>query len=86
MHKKPQVLIIGAGMAGLGAAEKLVAAEVDVTILEARDRVGGRTVTEPIAAKIFFAGEATHRSFPGMAHGAYLSGVREADRLLQLIS
>jgi monoamine oxidase len=43
------VLIIGAGAAGLAAAEQLSRHGVEVTILEARDRTGGRmhTVQEP---------------------------------------
>lgn len=35
-------IVIGAGMAGASAASDLRAAGVDVTVLEARDRVGGR--------------------------------------------
>ena len=31
---------------------------------------------------VMFAGEATHRQHPGTAHGAYLSGFREANRFL----
>ena len=39
------VLIIGAGVAGLAAAGDLVRAGCRVTILEARDRIGGRILT-----------------------------------------
>jgi monoamine oxidase len=38
-------IIIGAGLAGLAAARKLVESRRDVLVLEARDRVGGRTLT-----------------------------------------
>ncbi|MFM7446817.1 MAG: flavin monoamine oxidase family protein, partial [Tabrizicola sp.] len=39
------VLVLGAGMAGLGAARILHDAGVKVTVIEARDRIGGRTHT-----------------------------------------
>ena len=38
-----RVVVIGAGLAGLSAASELVDAGVPVEVLEARDRVGGRT-------------------------------------------
>ena len=41
----PRFLVIGAGMAGLSAAAALTAQGVPVTVIEARDRVGGRVVT-----------------------------------------
>ncbi len=43
-----QTIVIGAGVAGLVAADRLVAAGQDVVVLEARTRVGGRTLTEAI--------------------------------------
>ncbi|MEX2254082.1 MAG: flavin monoamine oxidase family protein, partial [Acidimicrobiia bacterium] len=43
------VCVVGAGLAGLTAARDLVAAGRDVVVLEARDRVGGRVLTETLA-------------------------------------
>jgi NADPH-dependent 2,4-dienoyl-CoA reductase/sulfur reductase-like enzyme len=40
--KIPHVCIVGAGMAGLRCAEVLVKNGIKVTILEGRDRIGGR--------------------------------------------
>ena len=39
-------------------------------------------LAEPIDKRIFFAGEATHSQHPSTVHGAFLSGVREAERIL----
>ncbi|MDN5699048.1 MAG: FAD-dependent oxidoreductase [Kocuria sp.] len=42
----PHVVVVGAGFAGLVAARELQMAGVDVEIVEARDRIGGRAWTE----------------------------------------
>ncbi len=44
------VIVVGAGLAGLVAARQLVAASREVLVLEARDRVGGRTANASIGA------------------------------------
>lgn len=40
------IIVIGAGMAGLAAAHELMAQGYDVIVLEARDRIGGRIHTD----------------------------------------
>ncbi|MGB0388940.1 MAG: FAD-dependent oxidoreductase [Ardenticatenaceae bacterium] len=40
------------------------------------------TLAEPVANRLFFAGEATEPDYPATVHGAYLSGQREAERIL----
>lgn len=47
MASTVDVLIVGAGAAGLAAAHALTATSCRVTILEARDRIGGRIFTLP---------------------------------------
>ncbi|MBK6378966.1 MAG: FAD-dependent oxidoreductase [Chitinophagaceae bacterium] len=48
--KKPKVIIIGAGFAGLTAAYKLHQRKIDFVILEARNRIGGRVFSHTIDA------------------------------------
>ena len=42
------------------------------------------TLAAPVADRLFFAGEATYRERPSTVHGAYLSGLRAAEVILDL--
>jgi len=42
------------------------------------------TLANEVNNKIFFAGEHTEREYRGTVHGAYLSGIREADKIIVL--
>jgi monoamine oxidase len=46
---KAKVVVIGAGFAGLSAAYKMIQKGFEVTILEARNRIGGRVFSHPIS-------------------------------------
>ena len=46
-ERHADVVVVGGGLAGLTAARNLRTSGVDVLVLEARDRVGGRTYTRP---------------------------------------
>ncbi len=45
-HYQEHVIVVGAGMAGLSAARRLADAGVAVTVVEARNRIGGRAWTD----------------------------------------
>jgi monoamine oxidase len=49
-RRDADVVVVGAGLAGLTAARELVAARRDVVVIEASDRVGGRTLNASIGA------------------------------------
>ncbi|HEX4155723.1 MAG TPA: NAD(P)/FAD-dependent oxidoreductase [Acidobacteriaceae bacterium] len=65
-ESNPEVLILGAGIAGLAAARKLAQRGVRVLILEARDRVGGRILshTSPDGVTVELGAEFVHGRAP----------------------
>jgi len=68
-HSMQNVLIIGAGAAGLAAARDLATAGVPVTILEARERIGGRVYTyhdSTAAVPIELGAEFVHGKHPAL--------------------
>ncbi|MFI6660569.1 flavin monoamine oxidase family protein [Streptomyces sp. NPDC050523] len=68
------VIVLGAGLAGLSAARDLAAAGTDVLVLEARDRVGGRVeqTRTPDGRTVQLGGEVV-----GQGHTAYLQLAKE---------
>jgi monoamine oxidase len=58
-----RVVVVGAGLAGLAAADALRRQGVDVDVLEARDRVGGRVWSEQFAGGV--AERGAEFVFPG---------------------
>jgi monoamine oxidase len=47
-RRRADVVVVGAGLAGLSAAHRLAAAGRSAVVLEARDRVGGRTLNRSV--------------------------------------
>ena len=48
LHSSTDVVVVGAGLAGLNATRHLVGAGLDVVVVEASDRVGGRVQTDEV--------------------------------------
>ena len=71
---RPDVVVVGAGLAGLCAARDLEAGGAAVTVLEARPRVGGRVEQVELAdgRRVQLGGEVV-----GNAHTSYLGLVEE---------
>jgi monoamine oxidase len=49
MSQVVDALVVGAGLSGLYAARLLQRAGLTITVLEARDRLGGRVLSQPSA-------------------------------------
>lgn len=84
-----RVAVVGAGFAGLAAADALVSAGVEVTVLEARDRVGGRVWSRELengavvemGAEFILPGNDTIRAFVDrFGLGLWEKGMRYGQR------
>ncbi|WP_454918053.1 flavin monoamine oxidase family protein [Xanthobacter sediminis] len=62
---QPDVVVIGAGAAGIAAARKLAEAGVSYALIEAASRVGGRTFTDTRLFDVPFDLGASRIDFPG---------------------
>jgi monoamine oxidase len=75
-------VVVGAGLSGLAAANRLAAAGLDVLVFEARDRVGGRVWRRPVGDASFEAGgevlDREHRALLRLASEAGVGVVEGA--------
>ena len=79
MTDETDILIIGAGAAGLAAARELSAADFNVIVLEARDRIGGRIHTHfdsQLPAPVELGAESTRGKPPETLKLAERAGVK----------
>jgi monoamine oxidase len=77
-----EVVVIGAGAAGLAAAHALVEAGIDVVVLEARERIGGRVFTKrdpAVPVPIEPGAEFIHGSAPEVRQIAGAAGLACVD-------
>lgn len=76
-----RVVVVGAGFAGLGAASTLHRAGADVTVLEARDRIGGRVHTVSLHGPVSLQGPVADAGAAWLQQYPTNSLARLADRL-----
>ncbi len=88
-EERIRVAVVGAGLAGLAAADALVTAGAEVVVLEARDRVGGRVQSRELpngavvelGAEFILPGNDTIRAFVDrFGLGFWEKGMRYGDR------
>lgn len=75
-----RVIVIGAGVAGLVIARLLQAADIEVVVVEARDRIGGRTHTLELAGAAVDVGAAWIHGRAGNPVAALCDGLGLATR------
>ncbi|MEE4544129.1 NAD(P)/FAD-dependent oxidoreductase [Streptomyces sp. V4-01] len=70
------VIVIGAGLAGLAAAHHLIDGGLRVTVLEGADRVGGRMATDSVAGfRLDRSPALLNTSYPALGHCSALRGL-----------
>ncbi|WP_143675969.1 FAD-dependent oxidoreductase, partial [Streptomyces milbemycinicus] len=73
---RTDVVIVGAGLAGLAAAHQLTSAGVTVSVLEAAPQVGGRMATDLIDGfRLDRSGQLVNTSFPELQRTPGLGGL-----------
>src|SRR4051812_33346730 len=81
-RRSGQVVIVGAGVAGLSAGQALREAGVSFTILEARGRIGGRIMTahpRGLLVPVEMGAEFTHGEAPELMELAAEHGLKTVD-------
>jgi monoamine oxidase len=76
------VVVIGAGVAGLAAGRALQERGIDVTIIEARERIGGRILTvrnEGASSPVELGAEFVHGTAPEVTQIVEKAGMRVVD-------
>src|SRR5579875_456466 len=81
-HVQADVIVVGAGVAGLAAARALAERGMRVLALEARDRIGGRIFTERTADGVLVehGAEFVHGRDPALWDLIREAGVRTVER------
>ena len=70
------VIVIGAGLAGLAAAHHLIDGGLRVTVVEGADRVGGRMATDTVAGfRLDRSPYLLNTSYPALRYGPALRGL-----------
>lgn len=73
---RADVVVVGAGLAGLAAASDLAAADLDVLVLEAADEVGGRVRTDEVDGLLLDRGfQLLNPAYPALRRGVDLEAL-----------